>query len=410
MDLKCFSAPRAAKQQQQQQLAEVRALEPLLSRPPAPPAFAQFLSPRGRSATNALCRSSRKRSVTCSETESTQGTRQAKRRRAAPRCRSGGRGAGSVPALGGVGGAAEPRPVGRRQVLLLLPGGAHGQDGLAVLVLHHLQRDRRVPALLLCAPKVDLLPLGHHHREVHVLALPLHAVHRLHVGEVKLLDLGRRLGRRRRLLLLRRRRGVLGRDEEQPLLGEDTALLLPELQQPVAPLLQHALLHRLTAALQHPSGRVRRPPPAGAGLGVQAAPAEHSPPGAGSEAEGRERPGPQEAERLPPVPRRGERRALPVRVAGVVGGLFPPLPLLNAPLPPQSDTQRKQRLLPPAGRGEAQRGESSGAGGAAGPPAGRGGTGRGPRSPRQRARPGSPPRARGYGTARPRREGVPRRS
>lgn len=258
--------------------------------------------------------------------------------------------------------------MGRRQVLLLLPGGAHGQDGLAVLVLHHLKRDRRVPALLLCAPKVDLLPLGHHHREVHVLALSLHAVHRLHVGEVKLLDLGRRLGRRCRLLL--RRRGVLGGDEEQPLLGEDTALLLPELQQPVAPLLQHALLHRLTAALQHPSGRVRRPAPAGAGLGAQAAPAEHSPPGAGSEAEGRERPGPQEAERLPPVPRRGERRALPVRAAGVVGGLFPPLPLLNAPLPPQSDTQRKQRLLPPAGRGEARRGQRSGAGGAASRPPG----------------------------------------
>lgn len=88
-------------------------------------------------------------------------------------------------ALGGVGGAAEARAVGLlRQVLLLLAGGAHGQDGLAVLVLHHLQRDRRVPALLLRAPKVDLLALGHHHREVHVLALPLHAVHRLHVGEV----------------------------------------------------------------------------------------------------------------------------------------------------------------------------------------------------------------------------------
>lgn len=328
MDLKCFSAPRAAKQQQQ--LAEVQAIEPLLSGLPAPPAFAQFLSPWSRYATNALCPSSPKRSVaiTCSETESTgQPVRRGGggRGREPRGCRCGGRGAGSVPALGGVGSAAEARPVGRRQVLLLLPCGAHGQDGLAVLVLHHLQRDRRVPALLLSAPKVDLLPLGHHHREVHVLALPLHAVHRLHVGEVKLLDLGRRLGRRRRRLLLLWRRGVLGGDEEQPLFGEDTALLLPELQQPVAPLLQHALLHRLTAALQHPSGRVGRSSPAGAGLGVQAAPAEHSPPGSGSEAEGRERPGPQEAERLPPVPRRGEWRALPVRAAGVVGGLFPPL-------------------------------------------------------------------------------------
>lgn len=153
--------------------------------------------------------------------------------------------------LGGAGGAAEARAVGLRQVLLLLAGGADGEDGLAVLVLHHLQRDRRVPAVLLRAPKVDLLPLGHHYREVHVLALPLHAVHRLHVGEVKLLDLGRRLGRqRRRLLLLRwRRRLLLGGDEEQPLFGEDAALLLPELQEPVAPLLQHPLLHRLAAAL-----------------------------------------------------------------------------------------------------------------------------------------------------------------
>lgn len=70
MDLKCFSAPRAAKQQQQ--LTEVQAIEPLLSGLPAPPAFAQFLSPWSRSATNALCPSSPKRSVniTCSETES----------------------------------------------------------------------------------------------------------------------------------------------------------------------------------------------------------------------------------------------------------------------------------------------------------------------------------------------------
>lgn len=109
----------------------------------------------------------------------------------------------SGPALGGVGGAADAGAVGLlRQVLLLLAGGAHGQDGLAVLVLHHLQRDRRVPALLLRAPKVDLLALGHHHGEVDVLALPLHAVHRLHVGEVQLLDLGGRLGARRLLLLL----------------------------------------------------------------------------------------------------------------------------------------------------------------------------------------------------------------
>lgn len=271
---------------------------------------------------------------------------------------------GSVPALGGVGGAAEAGAVGLRQVLLLLPGGADGEDGLAVLVLHHLQRDRRVPALLLSAPKVDLLPLGHHHREVDVLAFPLHAVHRLHVGEVKLLHLGRRLGRQR---LLRRR--LLGGDEEQPLLGEDAALLLPELQEPVAPLLQHALLHRLAAALQHPSRMGRRgrepSPAAGAGVGGQPAPPDHSPPRSGSQPEGRDRPGPQEAERLPPGPRRGGavRRgwgcglfffffSVPSPFEGFFFFFFPSASF--SPFPPRSDTQRKKRLLPPSS-GDARR-------------------------------------------------------
>lgn len=271
---------------------------------------------------------------------------------------------GSVPALGGVGGAAEAGAVGLRQVLLLLPGGADGEDGLAVLVLHHLQRDRRVPALLLSAPKVDLLPLGHHHREVDVLAFPLHAVHRLHVGEVKLLHLGRRLGRQR---LLRRR--LLGGDEEQPLLGEDAALLLPELQEPVAPLLQHALLHRLAAALQHPSRMGRRgrepSPAAGAGVGGQPAPPDHSPPRSGSQPEGRDRPGPQEAERLPPGPRRGGavRRgwgcglfffffSVPSPFEGFFFFFFPSASF--SPFPPRSDTQRKKQLLPPSS-GDARR-------------------------------------------------------
>lgn len=97
MDLKCFSAPRAAKQQQQ--LAEVRALEPLLSGLPAPPAFAQFLSPWGRSATNALCPSSRKRSVTvtCSETESTQGSPSGEEAAAGAGSPAGAGAAGAVP-------------------------------------------------------------------------------------------------------------------------------------------------------------------------------------------------------------------------------------------------------------------------------------------------------------------------
>lgn len=69
-------------------------------------------------------------------------------------------------------------------MLLLLTCGLDRQDSLTILVLHHLQRDLGVPALVLRAPKVDLLALGHHHSEVHILALALHAVHGLHVGKV----------------------------------------------------------------------------------------------------------------------------------------------------------------------------------------------------------------------------------
>lgn len=158
-------------------------------------------------------------------------------------------------------------------MLLLLPRGLNRQDRLTILVLHHLQRDLGVPALVLRAPKVDLLALGHHHSEVHILALALYAVHGLHVGKVQFLELDRRLeaghsgasglGRFGRplpglwllLLLLVLVLQLLGWDEQQPLLSENAALFLPELQQPVASLLQHTLLQRLAAAtLQHPIG------------------------------------------------------------------------------------------------------------------------------------------------------------
>lgn len=156
-------------------------------------------------------------------------------------------------------------------MLLLLPRGLNRQDRLTILVLHHLQRDLGVPALVLRAPKVDLLALGHHHSEVHILALALYAVHGLHVGKVQFLELDRRLkagdsgasglGRFGRplpllwLLLVVLVLQLLGWDEQQPLLGENAALFLPELQQPVASLLQHTLLQRLAAAtLQHPIG------------------------------------------------------------------------------------------------------------------------------------------------------------
>lgn len=135
------------------------------------------------------------------------------------------------------------------QQLLLLPGGLDGQDRLAVLVLDHLQGDLRVPALVLWASEVDLLPLGHDHREVDVLALPLHAVHRLHVGEVQLLQ---PLRAAPGLLRLRMRLVVLlRRQQEDAILGQDAALLLPELQQPVAALLQQTLLEHLPGVFQH---------------------------------------------------------------------------------------------------------------------------------------------------------------
>lgn len=78
MDLKCFSAPRAAKQQ----LAEVRAIEPLLSGVPAPPAFARFLRARSGLGTNALSEHSLQR-------DRAEGGRGAER--------SGGRGSPAVP-------------------------------------------------------------------------------------------------------------------------------------------------------------------------------------------------------------------------------------------------------------------------------------------------------------------------
>lgn len=131
--------------------------------------------------------------------------------------------------------------------LLLLPGGLDGQDRLPVLVLDHLQSDLRVPALVLRAPEVDLLPLRHDHREVHVFTLPLHAVHRLHVGEVELLDFARVPAAAVMLLVV----VLLGRQQQHAVLGQDAVFLLPELQQPVAPFLQQTLLEHFPPVFQH---------------------------------------------------------------------------------------------------------------------------------------------------------------
>lgn len=135
------------------------------------------------------------------------------------------------------------------QQLLLLPGGLDGQDRLSVLVLDHLQGDLRVPALVLRASEVDLLPFGHDHREVNVFALPLHAVHRLHVGEVQLLHPVRAPPVLLRVVM--RLVVLLRRQQKHAILGQDAVLLLPELQQPVAPLLQQTLLEHLPAVFQH---------------------------------------------------------------------------------------------------------------------------------------------------------------
>lgn len=282
-------------------------------------------------------------------------------------------------------------------MLLLLPRGLDRQDRLAILVLHHLQRDLGVPALVLRAPKVDLFALGHHHSEVHILALALHTVHGLHVRKVQFLELDRwleagysgasGLGQLSRplpglWLLLLLVLQLLGRDEQQPLFSEDAALFLPELQQPVASLLQHTLLQRLAAtALQHPTGIEG----AAAWLGLSTS----SRPGRGQQQQSRavlapaapaaacperaEEANTKEAERLgvpakgqprpdaPQGPRTASRPASAVLLRALTEGHWPGClaALLNGPSsPPPSDTQRKRRLPAPAPRGKAQLGKA----------------------------------------------------
>lgn len=148
-----------------------------------------------------------------------------------------------------VGGAPDPVPMLLDQVLLLLPGGLDSQDRLSVLILHHLQCDLCIPSLVLWTPKIYLPALCHDHCEIDIFAFPLHTVHRLHVGEMQLLDPCRFSWRARLLLLLLIQ--LLGWDEQKTFLGQQAPLLLPQLQQAIAPLLQKSFLHHLTAALQH---------------------------------------------------------------------------------------------------------------------------------------------------------------
>lgn len=184
---------------------------------------------------------------------------------------------------------------------------------------------------------------------------------------------------------------LLGRDKQQPFLGEDAALFLPELQQPVAALLQHAFLQRLAAAaLQHPSGirgadarfglsASRRP-----GWGQQQPPRTVLTPTASAaarperveEADSQEAEGwwwrrwwlgvPAEGQPRPDAPQDpgAESRLLSaVLPRGLTEGHWPGslAALFNGPpTPPPSDTQRKRRLLAPAPRGKTQLREALG--------------------------------------------------
>lgn len=105
---------------------------------------------------------------------------------------------------------------------------AHDLHRLLVLEAHQRQSDVGVPAgVFLGAAKVDLGAVVRHHREVDVPLLPLHALDGFDVREGE--------------LLAARGASAAGLEEPQPLLAEQAALFLPELQQPSAALLQHPL-------------------------------------------------------------------------------------------------------------------------------------------------------------------------
>lgn len=126
--------------------------------------------------------------------------------------------------------------------LLFVARGAHRKHGLSVFILHHLQRDLRAPSFIRPAPEVDFLAVRHHHGEVSVLALPLHAVHGLHAREVQLFSLSRQVR-----LWVR----VPWRVQQHGFLCERAVFPLPHLQQSVTALLQHALLQHARSLLLH---------------------------------------------------------------------------------------------------------------------------------------------------------------
>lgn len=128
--------------------------------------------------------------------------------------------------------------VTRGQVPAAAPSGLHG---LRVLVAHERQGDLRVPRrALLRAPEVDLLSAGHHHGEVHPASLVLHAVHGGHALEAELFDSG---APRRARRIARAATSSFAGMQAQSVLGEHAALLLPQLQEAAAALLQLAVPH-----------------------------------------------------------------------------------------------------------------------------------------------------------------------
>ena len=138
-----------------------------------------------------------------------------------------------------------------RSELLILPGAAQvccGQvplpstlNGLQILEAHQRQRDLRVPrSAVLRTPKVNLLPRRHHYGEVHQPPLVLHAVHRDHALKAELLGFG---APRRARSIPTTNATAFTVVQAQSFLCEHAALLLPQLEETAAALLQQPVPH-----------------------------------------------------------------------------------------------------------------------------------------------------------------------
>lgn len=111
-------------------------------------------------------------------------------------------------------------------------------NSLKVLVAHQCQGDLRVPShTVLRAAKVNLLAGTHDHGEVHQPSLVLDAVHRDHALEAELLGFG--APSRARSISA----AAFAAVQAKPFLGQHAALLLPQLEEPAAALLQQPVTH-----------------------------------------------------------------------------------------------------------------------------------------------------------------------